>query len=124
MQPPGDAQRPDIKTLHQRRQLSFVLSRVGANQSQQPEWQLQQQPLGARSAVREAELPAALADGSFGGGGSGSADGRASSVSGQAAAEEPAAQVPIDFARLAAPSKPDLYLFGTCVAVPPIPEAM
>lgn len=74
----------------------FVRSRVAAAQQQQPEWQLQQQPLGTRSAVRETDLPAALEDGSFDSGdsGGGSDGGRVGSVSGGLAAAESAAQVP------------------------------
>ena len=61
-------------------------------QQQQAEWQLQQQPLGLRSAVRDADLPPALADGSFGGSGGGD-DSAAGSITGSPAAAEPDAQV-------------------------------
>ena len=61
-------------------------------QQQQAEWQLQQQPLGLRSAVRDADLPPALADGSFGGGG-GNDGSTAGSITGSLAVAEPDAQV-------------------------------
>ena len=62
-------------------------------QQAQAEWQLQQQPLGLRSAIRDADLPPSLADGSFGGGGSGDDGGAAGSTTGSPAAAEPDAQV-------------------------------
>ena len=65
----------------------FIRFSAAAPQQQQAEWQLQQQPLGLRSAVRDSDVPPAVADGSFG---SGSGDG---SNTGSLALAEPASQV-------------------------------
>ena len=73
----------------------FIRSRVAGGQA--PEWQMQQTPLGTRSPCREADLPAAVADGGFGGGdtlGSGGGEaGRLSSTGSSLGALQPPAQV-------------------------------
>ncbi len=66
----------------------------GSESATPPEWLLQHAPLGQRSAVRPADLPAALSGTAFGGDGSGSADGNGGGGSRSsltdAAAERPA----------------------------------